>query len=232
MARVEPGTFTMGNGPQGYATERDHTVTITRPYLIAVTEVTQAQWSAVMPENPSKLRGNQLPVTNVTWDQANEYCRLLSVKEGRVYRLPTEAEWEYACRAGTTTTFSFGENIYLLGDYAWFNGNARGVVQPVATRKPNPWGLHDMHGNVREWCADWFSWRYPTTPQTDPTGPATGEQRVRRGGFVSFNSSAATSGARDAGPPDLAWDDVGFRVVAEVEPVAPEQTPSLTEGDK
>lgn len=227
MVRIEPGTFMMGNGPQGNATERDHTVQITRPYLIGVTEVTQAQWSAIMPENPSKARGDVLPVTNVSWEQASEYCRILSAREGRVYRLPTEAEWEHACRAGTTTSFSFGDSTELLGDFAWFNGNARGAVQPVATRRPNPWGLHDMHGNVREWCSDWFAWRYPTQPQIDPIGPATGTQRVRRGGTVGFYPSAATSGARDAAPPDLSWDDVGFRVVAEERTEASDlETPS------
>lgn len=218
LIAITPGEFVMGNGPRGNATERDHPVRLTRPFLIGSTEVTQAQWAAVMPENPSHFRGDVLPVTNITWFEAVEFCRRLSEREGRVYRLPTEAEWEYACRAGTSTEFSFGSGAASIGDFVWSNQNARGVPQAVATKKPNPWGLYDMHGNVREWCADWFSFRYPTGPQIDPVGPASGKERVRRGGCVGFYPSAATSGARDSGPPNCSWVDVGFRVVADAAP--------------
>ena len=218
LVSITPGQFVMGNGPGGTAIERDHPVRLTRPYLIGVTEVTQAEWSAVMGSNPSSSKGANLPVTNVTWHEAVEFCRRLSEREGRVYRLPTEAEWEYACRAGTTTAFSFGDGTWTFDEYVWFNKNARGKVQPVGTKKPNPWGLYDMHGNVREWCADWFAWRYPTGLQIDPTGPATGTERVRRGGSAAYFATATASGARDCAPPEYAWDDLGFRVVLEGAP--------------
>lgn len=218
LVGIAPGEFVMGNGRGANATERDHPVRITRPYLIGVTEVTQAQWAALMPDNPSRCRGDDLPVTNITWLEATEFCRRLSVKEGRIYRLPTEAEWEYACRAGTSTAFSFGDSAAALDAFAWFNRNARGVPQRVATKKANPWGLYDMHGNVREWCSDWFSFRYPAGVQVDPAGPDSGSERVRRGGCVGLFASAATSGARDCGPPDASWDDVGFRVAADKAP--------------
>lgn len=216
---IQPGEFTMGIAPGpggGNATERPHQVRITRPFMIARTEVTQSQWTAIMGANPSRYKGDGLPVQNVSWLDAVEFCRRLSEQEGQTHRLPTEAEWEYACRAGTTTSFSFGDDDRLVGDFVWYNGNARGVPKPVGTKRPNPWGLYDMSGNVREWCADWFAWRYPTEPQTDPLGPANGTERVRRGGACDFYSSAGRSGARDSCPPDLAYDDLGFRVVMDV----------------
>jgi formylglycine-generating enzyme required for sulfatase activity len=217
LIRVEPGTFTMGR-PGGYKTEIPFTVTLTRPYFLGMTEVTQAQWAAVMAANPSSVRGDALPVDNITWSDAAEFCRRMSEKEGRTYRLPTEAEWEYACRAGTITGYSFGDDPQLLDQFMWSNRNARGVLQPVGTKKANPWGFFDMHGNVREWCGDWGSWRYPTSPQTDPTGPAAGTERVRRGGSCDFYPGSGQSGCRDWAPPEFGYRGVGFRVVMQAEP--------------
>jgi formylglycine-generating enzyme required for sulfatase activity len=152
----------------------------------------------------------------MNWDEAVEFCRKLSQKEGRKYRLPTEAEWEYACRAGTKTAYSFGDDDTKLGDYGWFRANAHDVGQKyghiVAHKKPNPWGLYDMHGNVWEWCSDWLG-DYPTDAATDPNGPSTGENRVIRGGSVSFQGGDARSAERGGTKPDNESCSIGFRIV-------------------
>lgn len=225
FVRVPPGQFLMGcpeNEPGCNATERQHTVTLTNAYWLATTEVTQEQWSQVMESNPRAASEPNLPVHSVTWFEAVEFCERLSKLEGRQYRLPTEAEWEYACRAGTSTAYSFGDSARLLSRYGWYNRNARGEPQPVATKRPNPWGFYDMHGNVLEWCADWASWRYPLEKQINPTGPAgpssnvlTAGGRVGRGGRCDFYAGAARSAARDFIPPDVRGNSLGFRVVLE-----------------
>lgn len=224
MVRILPGRFMMGSPPQegGYAPERPHEVRITRPFAIGMTEVTQEQWSALMPKNPSGFQGEELPVETVSWHMAKAFCDALATKEGKPYRLPTEAEWEYACRAGSQTMFSFGDNVSLVGKYGWHNRNAKGRTHPVAQKLPNQWGLFDMHGNVLEWCADWWAWRYPVQPQVDPIGPATGDQRTCRGGRWSFYDTTSRSGARDAKPPNYTWNDQGFRVVVDCPIEAPE----------
>jgi formylglycine-generating enzyme required for sulfatase activity len=134
-----------------------------------------------MGTNPSKFKGATNPVEMVSWNEATEFCKKLSEKTGNSVRLPTEAEWEYACRAGTKTAFSFGDSPAALDDYAWHPRNSDAMSHPVGKKKPNAWGLYDMHGNVFEWCADWYG-VYPEGPATDPSGPATGEKRVLRGG--------------------------------------------------
>jgi formylglycine-generating enzyme required for sulfatase activity len=184
LALIRPGKFTMGS-PDSEQDRRDkegpqHEVVITKPFYMGATEVTQAQYEAVMGTNPSKYRGPTNPVENVSWEDAGEFCRKLSEKTGKAVRLPTEAEWEYACRAGTKTRFSFGDSDSDLGDYAWCGRNSGGKTNPVGRKKPNPWGLYDMHGNVGEWCADWYG-SYSIKASTDPQGAGSGDRRVSRG---------------------------------------------------
>ena len=191
LVRIRPGKFMMGSPDfeQGHEGPEcpQHEVTISKAFYMGVTEVTQAQYEAVMGKNPSHVKGPTNPVESVPWDNAVLFCRKLSEKTGKTLRLPTEAEWEYACRAGTTTRFSFGDSESVLGDYAWHKGNSGGKTHPVAQKKPNAWGLYDMHGNVREYCADWLG-SYPTGTSTDPQGAASGVYRVARGG--NYNSGS------------------------------------------
>jgi formylglycine-generating enzyme required for sulfatase activity len=183
---IPAGEFTMGSpeNEQGRdSNEPQHKVKITKPFYMQTTEVTQAQWKAVMGNNPSYFKGNDLPVETVSWDDAQEFIKKLSAKEGVKYRLPTEAEWEYACRAGSTTKFYFGEDESKLDEYAWYHNNSDGKTHPVGQKKPNAWGLYDMHGNVWEWCQDWYGADYyKNSPAEDPQGPASAESRVLRGG--------------------------------------------------
>jgi formylglycine-generating enzyme required for sulfatase activity len=181
--------------------ERQHEVTLTQDYYLGAFEVTQAQYAKVMGNNPSYFQGDKVgnvvssnrPVEQVSWEDAVEFCRRLSElpeekAAGRVYRLPTEAEWEYACRAGSTTAFSFGDKLHSLDNYAWFSDNSNEQTHPVGQKKPNAWGLYDMHGNVWEWCCDWYG-EYPKDAVSDPSGPSEGVRRVNRGG--SWNNGAA-----------------------------------------
>jgi len=186
MVLIRPGKFMMGSpySGHGWGKEADpqHEVTISKPFYMGVTEVTQAQYEAVMGTNPSNFKGAANPVDGISWNDATDFCKKISEKTRQAVRLPTEAEWEYACRAGTESAFSFGDDPSALGDYAWWGGNSDGTTHPVGQKKPNAWGLYDMHGNVWEWCADWYG-EYPAGPATDPFGPATGSGlRVLRGG--------------------------------------------------
>jgi formylglycine-generating enzyme required for sulfatase activity len=168
-----------------------HEVTLTKPFYMGKNEVTQEQWEAVMGKNPSKTKGAKLPVTDVSWEDCQEFIKKLNKKTDGGYRLPTEAEWEYACRAGTTTAYSFGDKI-TPKDANYLDSK---IGEPVAvgSYKPNAFGLYDMHGNVWEWCEDWYD-DYPAGAVTDPKGPATGEKRVLRGGsFYLFESFARSS---------------------------------------
>jgi formylglycine-generating enzyme required for sulfatase activity len=177
MVCICPRTFTRGKG------ENRHEVIISKPFYLGVTEVTQAQYQAIMGKNPSWFKGATKPVDGVSWNDATEFCKRLSQKTHQTVRLPTDAEWECACRAGVQTAYSFGDDPSALGDYAWNYSNSGGTTHPVGQKKPNAWGLYDMHGNVWEWCADWFGVD-PKGPATDPPGPATGTLRVQRGGSV------------------------------------------------
>jgi formylglycine-generating enzyme required for sulfatase activity len=210
LVRIRPGKFMMGEGND------QHEVTISKPFYVGVTEVTQAQYEAVMGTNPSKFKGATNPVETVSWNDATEFCKKLSEKTRQAVRLPTEAEWEYACRAGIKTGFSFGDADDGLGDYAWYNANSGGTTHPVAKKKPNAWGLYDMHGNVWEWCADWCG-DYPKGAVTDPQGPASGSYRVLRGGaWITDPDICRSALRRNDISPGGRYFDFGFRVVVSV----------------
>ncbi len=215
MVAIKPGRFVMGSpsGEGSYEERPAHPVEITQPFWLGQTEVTQAQWQAVMGNNPSFFNGPDRPVETVSWNDATEFCKRLSDKTGMTFRLPTEAEWEYACRGGTTTAYSFGESEASLAEFAWFDLNSQGSTRPVATRKPNPWGLYDMHGNVREWVADWYGLDYyRSSPIRNPPGPDSGEVRVLRGGGWFCKSYDCRSSCRGYETPVLVYHTCrGFR---------------------
>lgn len=221
MVWIAPGTFWMS---ATHGAGDDTEVTLTRGYWLAQTETTQSQWQAVMEDNPLPffMRGSDRPVETVAWDMVMIFCRKLGEREqaaGRIpagysYALPTEAQWEYACRAGTTGKFA-GE-IDALG---WYDGNSDGKTHPVAQKLPNAWGLYDMHGNVQEWCADWFG-AYPGGRASDPTGPALGQYRVFRGGSWTSAAGMCRSANRLFILPVASNRSLGFRLA-----LAPLRTP-------
>jgi len=213
MVLIPAGKFMM----MSYPGPKQHEVTISKPFYLGATEVTQAQYEAVMGTNPSQFKGVTNPVEQVSWDDAVEFCKKFSEKTHRTVRLPTEAEWEYACRAGTNTQFSFGDSDADLGDYVWWRENSGGTTHPVGQKKPNAWGLYDTHGNVWEWCADWYG-DYPKGAVTDPTGPDSGTDRVMRGGCYNNNPNLCRSARRGFNYPGSRNDfhGIGFRVVVSV----------------
>ena len=187
-----------------------HTVTLTKPYYMGKYEVTQEQWEGIMGNNPSsKTKGAKLPVTDVSWEDCQGFIKKLNIKTNDVYRLPTEAEWEYACRAGTTTAYSFGDEITPKD--ANYKDTNIGVPIAVGSYKPNAFGLYDMHGNVHEWCEDWFG-PYPSGSITDPMGPAKGLDRVLRGGSYHFDGTGARSASRLNYSPFAQFSSMGFRL--------------------
>lgn len=188
LAPIPAGTFLMGSPEDEKARSADegpqHEVAITRPFWMGVTPVTQEQYERVMGVNVSVTpKGGDHPVDGVRWEQAVEFCETLAKKTGRKVRLPTEAEFEYATRAGTTTRYHFGDDpdYKQLGDHAWWARNLKEDLPPVGRKKPNAWGLHDTYGILWQWCSDWHG-DYPAEKQIDPQGPATGTDRVLRGG--------------------------------------------------
>jgi formylglycine-generating enzyme required for sulfatase activity/tetratricopeptide (TPR) repeat protein len=219
LVHVPPGRFTMGS-EDGQPDERPvHEVEITRGFYIGRYEVTEAQYQRVMRAAPAGSRGPEYPVAQVSWDEAALFCRRLSAQARRRCRLPTEAEWEYACRAGSKTRYCFGGNSGMLGDHAWFKSNSGGETHPVGRKKPNAWGLHDVHGNVWEWCLDWYAPQYIVTGDLtrDPTGPRAGSYRVHRGGSWANADHYCRSSRRPRNKVTDRSAEVGFRVVASVE---------------
>lgn len=208
-------------------------VRLTRSFLMATCEVSQAQFRATMGCNPSWLayRSPTRPVECVSWHDAAEFCRRLSEKEGRTYRLPTEAEWEYACKAGQDWMAATGRAAPEgLDDHAWTPANTNTETQPIGKKKANPWGLYDMLGNVYEWCADWYDdIAYREAATTDPTGPQQSSNTLGQGGRVARGGSAlgggmnclrthrCTSTARNTWTPHARHRGLGFRVVADIE---------------
>jgi len=206
---IQPGVFTMGSTVGDRDEQPVHKVTITKAFYMGVCEVTQAQWKAVMRDNPSHFIGPDRPVEQVSWHEAREFCRKLSEKEGVRYRLPTEAEWEYACRAGTTTELYWGDR--WDDTLSWVGPPTAGETKPVGTKPPNPWGLHDMIGNVWEWCEDAYG-PYAPNDRTDPR-VTVGKIGVCRGGGAWAVWRYARCAARGNGPPDDKDYHLGFRVV-------------------
>jgi formylglycine-generating enzyme required for sulfatase activity len=242
---------TIGWARQGIPAEGpQHKVKISRPFYLGKYEVTQAQWQAVMGNNPSQFQGPMNPVEKVSWEDIQPFLvklnalgvgwdkrsagpptagpgapseaggtrRATGVRHGvpyhtgpMIFALPTEAQWEYACRAGTTTVFCFGDNAALLNEYGWSSANAGGKTHPVGQRKSNAWGLFDMHGNVWEWCADWFAGDYAQSPPVDPVGPPGGSQRVIRGGGWIFPPGNCRAAFRYSDPPGIRNSHRGFR---------------------
>jgi formylglycine-generating enzyme required for sulfatase activity len=216
MVRIPAGSFMMGD-EKGDADERPvHKVTIGKPFYLGKFEVTQEQWEAVMGGNPSHFKGKQNPVDRVSWEAAQEFIKKLNEKfaaSGTTFSLPTEAQWEYACRAGGSTRYGFGNAEGDLAEYGWLADNAGGTTHPVGEKKPNAWGLYDMHGNVWEWCADWYDGKYYSqSSATDPTGPTVVSSRVLRGGSWGDPAPYCRSASRFCLPPWFCVYCYGLRV--------------------
>ncbi len=230
LVEIRAGTFRMGS--PDYDDERPvHEVHISAFQCMRF-PVTRRLYQELMGEDPGWPEGeaDDRPINKVNWYDAVRFCNRLSEQEGLTpcyriagndvsweysangYRLPTEAEWEYACRAGTQTRWSFGDDEKDLGRYAWYTDNSGNRPHPVGTRDPNAWGLYDMHGKVWEWCWDWYG-AYSAGPQTDPTGPPTGDRRVLRGGAFDVVARFLRSAVRDGGRPGYRYRFSGFRGV-------------------
>ena len=219
MVWMPPGRFLMG-GAGGEENERlVHEVTLTKGFFMGKTEVTNAQWAAVMGSARRVAKayaGGQQPVVNVAWRDAVSFTTKLSERTGAAFRLPTEAEWEYAARAGSRTPYFFGDDPAAMDEYAWYSKNAGRKTHPVAQKRPNPWGLYDMYGNVWEWCADLYGGDYYAGGQMrDPKGPGEGTERVRRGGAFANHARHIRSSCRGAKRPETRNLAMGFRVVRE-----------------
>ena len=213
---IQPGTFMMGS-EKGHKRENPlHRVEITRPFYLGRYPVTQSQWEAIEGINPSYFKGGAHPVEQVSWHEVQGYLKKLQNGEF-AYRLPTEAEWEYACRAGRTTAYSFGDDTEKLAEHAWYRTNSGRSTHPVGQKKPNGWGLYDMHGNVWEWVQDWYAEDYykqfENKTAKDPAGPETGTNRVIRGGSWGNGATPLRSAYRSSDDPGFADNRLGFRLL-------------------
>lgn len=232
---IWPGTFLMGSPesePERSDDENQHEVTIFEGFWLAETACTQGLWNEIMGENPNNFKGKHLPVENVSWDDCQQFIdKLNERKPGLDLRLPTEAEWEYACRAGTVTPFSFGDNITpeqvnYNGNYPYNNGEKgeyRGKAVPVKSLTCNDWGLYAMPGNVWEWCKDWYA-KYPSEPVVGPEGPDTGSLRVLRGGCWFRSAWRCRSACRFSYEPGFRYVYIGFRLARGQNKQGKEQT--------
>jgi formylglycine-generating enzyme required for sulfatase activity len=227
---IPPGLFRMGSPTNEVGRSTNESpqtqVTLTRGFFMGTYPVTQGQFLAIMGSNPTQFPGNTNRAEDeVTWTQATNYCALLTQQQtaaglippGSQYRLPTEAEWEYACRALTSTEFYYGDDSTYtnLANYAWYSANSGNSTQPIGLKLPNPWGLYDMAGNVFEWCADWIG-TYPGGSVTDPQGAPTGTERILRGGSWFNSGQFCRSAERESGNPIGSNSNIGFRVVLAV----------------
>lgn len=218
-----PASFSMGSTGDAPETEKPPVlVTLKHPFALARYEATQELYQTIMGRNPSKWKGRRNSVEMVSWDEANAFCRKATaeLRERKLIgadeeiRLPTEAEWEYACRAGSKTAYSFGDTKADLGAYGWFNGNAKGNDPPVGKKKPNAWGLYDMHGYIAEWCADvWSPTHKGAATDGRPRGGKGERRRVLRGGSWAEEADHCRSAFRQPKPLDYRSDAVGFRCV-------------------
>jgi formylglycine-generating enzyme required for sulfatase activity len=220
MVLIPAGEFLMGSPDSdkdgAYWEKPQHRVRITKPFYLGKYLVTQEQWEAVMDNNPSQFKGPKNPVEIVSWGGCQQFLGKLNAKSAAgvgKFQLPTEAQWEYACRAGSKTKYCFGDDASKLGEYAWYGQNSGKKTHPVGEKKPNAWGLYDMHGNVWEWCQDrWKDGYYKESPVDDPAGAATGSYRVFRGGTWFRPAEGCRSAGRDC---RLSWPGdciLGFRV--------------------
>ena len=213
------GTFTMGGDWDAEQADENelprHEVIFEKPFYMGVVTVTQSQWQAVMDDNPSEFSGENHPVESVSHEDAALFIKRLNAKEGTgAYRLPTEAEWEYGARAGSDSTYCYGPETVKLDQYAWFQNNSQGSTHPVGELAPNAWGLYDMHGNVHEWCADWYLRDYyAASPSKHPKGPRKGVARVLRGGDWGSESWYCRCAIRSLSSPQRRSPRVGLRVV-------------------
>ena len=233
MVKIDPGSFTMGSPSaergRGSDESPQHQVTITEAFYLGKYEVTQAQWEAVMGSNPASSYGvgNDYPAHTVSWNDCQTFIENLNGMGLGTFRLPTEAEWEYACRAGTDTRFSFGDALEcadtgdsycsIMDEYMWWRGNRtyggeQDGSKEVGRKLPNPWGLYDMHGNLWEWCSDWYG-SYPSGSQVDPEGPTSGSYRVLRGGYWYGYAQYCRSAFRYFYSPGYRYGSIGVRLL-------------------
>ena len=214
FVQISQGTFQMGSLPTEAGRDADeslHRVSLTSGYWISRYEVTQKQWESVMGYNPSNHLGEDLPVEQVSWEDIQNFIQQINEADGTTYRLPTESEWEYAARAGSSSAYGYNVDISNLTDFAWYADNSQGQTHPVGTKRPNAWGLYDMSGNVLEWCQDWGV-AYPYGSVVDPKGPETGKVRIGRGGSWYSPEKACRAADRSATEPTDRGNDLGFRL--------------------
>ncbi len=239
LVLISTGKFMMGSpelDPLSKSDERpQHLVRIDKPFYLGIHEVTQGQYRAVTSDNPSHFKGSDhLPVEQVSWLEAVEFCNVLSKREKRApfyrikesevtvvggggYRLPTEAEWEFACRSGSATVYPFGDQADTLREHAWYLNNSDDKTHPVGMKSANAWGIHDMLGNVCEWCGDRYSGTYyGSSPEADPSGPPSGSGRVNRGGALNSEPRDGRSAFRLKDAPGDRFRNLGFRVVLDL----------------
>ena len=214
MIKVQGGTFTMGATPEQGSDVYDkdkpaHRVTLSS-YYIGETEVTQALWKAVMGTNPSNWQGDNLPVEQVSWNDCQTFIQKLNQLTGRKFRLPTEAEWEFAARGGNSSRGYKYSGSNTIGNVAWY-GDSGGSTHDVKTKAPNELGIHDMSGNVEEWCQDWYG-DYSSSAQTNPKGPTSGSNRVHRGGGWSYSDVFCRSANRFSNSPSYSYCNLGLRL--------------------